>query len=93
MDLEGWTPWVRVTADKEREDSGRVVTAMPLTMIAFNSQYDIPAYAGDTTFTTFQAGVRGTLARNVALGVSFYKVSGRSGISEQGVSAALAMKF
>ena len=93
MDFDGWTPWVRVTADKEREDNARVVTAMPLSMVGFNLNYDVPAYVGDSTYTTFAAGIRGLLTRNVGVGVSFYKVSGRSGIEEQGATATLSVKF
>ena len=91
--LGGWTPWLRWTADEERKDDPRVVTATPLSLIAVGNQYDIPAYAGDTSFTTVAAGVRGWLTPNVALGVSYYKVSGRSGISEQGANATVSVKF
>ena len=93
MDFDGWTPWIRLTADKEREDNARVVTAMPLSMVGFNLNYDVPAYVGDSTYTTFAAGIRGLLTRNVGVGVSFYKVSGRSGIEEQGATATLSVKF
>ncbi len=89
----GWTPWLRWTADEERKDDPRFVTATPLTLAAIGNQYDIPAYAGDTSFTTIAAGVRGWLTPNVALGVSYYKVSGRSGISEQGANATVSVKF
>ena len=92
-DLRGWTPWVRFTADKERRDDPRFVTATPLTVAAIGNQYDIPAYASDTSFTTIAAGVRGWVAPNIALGVSYYKVSGRSGISEQGANATVSVKF
>jgi hypothetical protein len=37
--------------------------------------------------------VRGWIMPNVALGVSYYKVSGRSGISEQGANATVSVKF
>ena len=89
----GWTPWLRWTADEERKDDPRFVTATPLTLAAIGNQYDIPVYAGDTSFTTIAAGVRGWLTPNVALGVSYYKVSGRSGISEQGANATVSVKF
>ena len=32
-DFGDWTPWVRVTADKERRDDERLVSAVPLSMI------------------------------------------------------------
>ena len=91
LDLPGWTPWVRVTADKERRDDPRVITATPLTLATANS-YDIPAYMPDTKFTTLQAGIRGQIDR---LGVSamYTTVSGRSGIRDDGVSLMLSYRF
>ena len=88
---EGWMPWVRVTADKERRDDPRVVTATPLTLATANS-YDIPAYMPDNTFTTIQAGIRGQVDR---LGVSamYTTVIGRSGTRDDGVSLLLSYRF
>ena len=91
-DFEGWTPWIRFVADKETEDDPRLVTASPMS-IATGNQYDVPAYAGDSSYTTFSAGVRGWIARNVALGLSYYMVNGRSGTNEQGGSLMVSVKF
>jgi len=91
--VAGWTPWIRWTADKETEDDPRFVTAMPLSLAATGNQYDIPAWASDSSYSTFSAGVRGWIARNVGLGVSYYKVSGRSGSDEWGAGAVLSLKF
>jgi uncharacterized protein YhjY with autotransporter beta-barrel domain len=89
---EGWQPWIRFTADKETENDQRLVTASPMSIVTGN-QYDVPAYLGDSSYTTFSAGVRGWLAKNVALGVSYYMVNGRSGSQEQGASAVVSFKF
>jgi len=93
FDFRGWTPWLRWTADEERKDDPRFVTATPLTLVSVGNQYDIAAYANDTSFTTIAAGVRCWITPNVALGVAYYKVSGRSGISEQGANATVSVKF
>jgi outer membrane lipase/esterase len=93
FDFDGWTPWIRVTADEERRDDARVMTAMPLTLIATGNNYDVPAYTSDSSWTTLAAGVRGWITPNIGLGVSYYKVSGRSGISEQGAAATVSVKF
>jgi outer membrane lipase/esterase len=93
VDWAGFTPWIRFTADKEQENDPRYVTAMPLSLAATGNSYDVLAYAGDTSYTTFQAGVRTMLAPNVGVGVSYYKVSGRSGTNEWSASAALTYKF
>lgn len=91
-DFKGWTPWLRVTADKERKDDPRYVTASPLSLISGNS-YDIPAYNPDTTFTSFSLGIRGTVMRQVGLSLAYYSVNGRSGIKEDGVTGMLSYKF
>jgi hypothetical protein len=93
FDFRGWSPWIRVTADEEQRDDARFVTALPLTVLATNSNYDVPAFQGDTSWTTIAGGVRGWITPNVGLSVSYYNVSGRSGMSEQGANATLSVKF
>jgi outer membrane lipase/esterase len=87
----GWTPWIRATADKERRDDPRVVTAQPLSLATGNN-YDIPAYMPDTTYTTLAAGIRGQIDQ---LGVSamYVTVLSRSGIRDDGVSLLLSYRF
>ena len=91
-DIGSWTPWLRVTADKERRDQLRLVTASPLSLASGNS-YDLPAYAPDTDFVTGSVGLRGTIAQTVGVSVAYTKVTSRSGIKEDGVSAMLSMRF
>lgn len=92
VNLGAWTPWVRVTADTERRDDVRFVTASPLSMATGNS-YDLPAYAGDSKFMTTVAGINGMLGPNVALSLAYYKLSSRSGIKEDGVAGSVSVKF
>jgi outer membrane lipase/esterase len=92
MDLGAWTPWVRVTADKERRDQARFVTASPLSFATGNS-YDVPAYASDNSFITTTAGVSGWVSPSVALSFAYYKVSNRSGIKEDGFAGTVSVKF
>jgi outer membrane lipase/esterase len=91
IDIGSWTPWIRITADKERKDDLRFVTAMPLSL-ASNNSYDIPAYNFDTSFVTGAIGVRGHIDR-IGVSLAYYKVSGRSGIKEDGVTGMLSYKF
>jgi outer membrane lipase/esterase len=92
LDLgEGWTPWVRVTADKERRDDARVITATPLSLATANS-YDIPAYMPDTSYVTMAVGIRGQIDR-LGVGLSYSTVTGRSGIRDDGVSLLLSYRF
>ena len=92
MDLGRWTPWVRITADKERKDQARVVTATPLSLASANS-YDVPALNFDNTFMTGAVGIRGMVTDHVGVSLAYFKVSGRSGISEDGVSGMLSYRF
>ncbi|MGE5097577.1 MAG: autotransporter domain-containing protein [Betaproteobacteria bacterium] len=88
-----WTPWARVTADKERRDDARFVTATPLSLIAIGNSYDIPAYAPDTSFVTTAVGVNGLVTDRVALAFAYQRVSGRSGIKQDGLGATVSVRF
>jgi hypothetical protein len=92
MDMP-WSPWIRVTADKERKDDGRLVTAIPLSLMAVGNSYSIPAYNFDNTFSTIAIGIRGKVMERVGLSLAYYNVSGRSGIKEDGITGMLAYKF
>jgi outer membrane lipase/esterase len=88
-----WMPWARITADKERRDDVRVVTAMPLSLTAVGSTYDVPTWKPDTSWTTFAVGVAGKLAPNVGLSVTYTRVDGRSNIKEDGISGIVSFAF
>ena len=89
----GWTPWVRITADKERQNGERVVSATPLTLAAIGNIYDVPAYRPDDKFTTVGIGITGEITRNVTLAASYHKVTGRTGIEDQGFGAVVSIGF
>lgn len=93
LNLGAWTPWLRVTADKERRDEERLVTANPMSLDPIGNSYDIPAYRPDTSFMTAALGVNGTITRNVGLSASVYRISGRSGVKEDGVNLLLSLGF
>jgi outer membrane lipase/esterase len=93
MDLGNWTPWARITADRDRRDDVRLVSAVPLSMLAINPVYDIPAYVADSNYTTFSFGVNALLARNVVLSAGYYTVSGRSSVKEDGFNAVVSFRF
>jgi outer membrane lipase/esterase len=93
FDLGNWTPWVRVTADEERRDDERFITAMPLTLVATGNTYSIPAYVSDSSWTTAAVGIRGWITPNIGLAATYYTISGRSGLSDQGATATVSLKF
>jgi outer membrane lipase/esterase len=90
--LERWTPWLRVTADRERRDDARFVTASPLSLATGNT-YDIPAYSPDRNSVTTSLGVNGYIGDHVGVSLAYYNVSGRSGIKEDGISGVLSYRF
>ena len=91
--IAGWTPWLQVTADKERRDDPRFVTATPLTMISTNSSYDIPAYMPDTSYITTSVGITGLVTQRVGLSLSYLNISGRSGVKQDAVGAMVSYRF
>jgi outer membrane lipase/esterase len=92
MAMGPWTPWLRITADKERKDDARFVTASPLSLVSGNS-YDLPAVSSDSSFITGAIGIRGTIMERVGVSLSYYKVSQRQGIKDDGVSGMLSYRF
>lgn len=92
MTFGDWTPWVRVTSDKERRDDVRFITATPLSLATANA-YNLPAYRPDSRFLTLNAGVTGRITEKVGLAVSYYKVQDRDQLSEDGLTATVSLAF
>ena len=90
--MGNWTPWLRITADKERKDDPRVVTATPVSLATGNS-FDVPAYNPDNSYVTTWIGIAGSLDERIGLSLSYYYVSGRSGVKEDGLSALVSYRF
>ncbi len=91
-DMGAWTPWVRVTAEREQRDDPRFVTASPRSLATGNA-YDIPAYAPDTSYVTGAVGVNARFGPRLGLAVSYFRVSGRSGTKEDGITGMLSYRF
>jgi outer membrane lipase/esterase len=87
-----WTPWLRITADKEQKNDARFVSASPLSLASGNS-YDLPAVSSDSSFITGMIGIRGTIMERVGVSLSYYRVSQRAGIKDDGVSGMLSYRF
>jgi outer membrane lipase/esterase len=88
-----WTPWARVTADKERRDDDRVVGAIPLSMVAVGLGYEVPTYKPDSNYVSSAIGVNGLITPNVALSISYYRVDSRSNTKEDGIAGMLSVRF
>ena len=92
-DFGAWTPFIRVTADKERRDDDRFVTASVRSLGSIGMTYDILAYAPDTSFITTYVGIKGRITEWIGVGLTYYKVSGRSSIKEDGITGAVSVRF
>jgi len=93
MDFGNWTPWLRVTADKERRDDIRTVSATPLSLLAINSTYDVPTYKPDSSYVTWSLGVSGLIMPRVGLSLAYYKVESRSNVKEDGFWGTISFGF
>ncbi|HEX4943533.1 MAG TPA: autotransporter domain-containing protein [Usitatibacteraceae bacterium] len=92
-DLGTITPYAKYTADKERRNDDRLITASPLTFAAGNS-YDLPAFQpADSSWGTVTVGIRGRMSDSIAYGINYAKVTGRSGVNEDFVFGTLAIRF
>jgi hypothetical protein len=69
-----------------------MVTASPLSL-ATNNSYDIPAYTPDNSFVTGAIGVNGAVGEHIGVSVSYYYVSGRSGIKDNGLAGIISYRF
>jgi len=92
-DIGAWTPWVRVTRDRENRGNDRVVTAMPLSLASTGNSYDIPAYNPPGSYTTGAIGIAGTFMQRIGASLAYTKVFSRSGVGQDGVSAMLSYRF
>jgi outer membrane lipase/esterase len=93
LTMGNWTPWARITADKERRDEDREVSATPLSMVAIGSTYAVPTYKPDSSYYTWSLGVNGLIVPRVGLSIAYYKVESRSSTKEDGVWATVSFGF
>lgn len=92
MSFGAWTPFVRISADRENNNVDRFVSANPVSVVTGNV-YDIPGYKGDGSWVTGTVGVRGKLADRLGLSVVYSAVSSRSNVKQDGITAALSYDF
>ncbi|MEO8102048.1 MAG: autotransporter domain-containing protein [Betaproteobacteria bacterium] len=92
MQVGNWTPFARVSMDRDAINAERLVGANPVTVVAGNA-YDIPAYRADSTWVTGSVGVHGKLAERVGLSVVYSAVSSKSNEKQDGVTASVSFDF
>ena len=92
MALGNWTPYARVSVDKDTANDDRFVTANPVS-VAAGLNYDIPGYKGDDSWVTGTVGIRGMLTERVGLSMAYTVVSSKQNVKQDGVTAAVTFGF
>ena len=92
MKVGSFTPYARVSIDREDGNNERFVTASPVT-VAQNIKYDIPAYRADNSWVTGVIGVRGNITPQIGLGLAYTAVSSKDGVKQDGVTANISFAF
>jgi len=92
FDIGNFTPFVRVSAEREDMNNGRMIEASPAHLASGNTYY-IPSYVGDNKWTTATVGVRGRLGERIGLALLFSSVSSRAGAKQEGAAASVVFQF
>ncbi len=92
MALGNWTPYARVSVDKDTANDDRFVTANPVSVTS-GLNYDIPGYKGDDSWVTGTIGIRGMLTERVGLSVAYSVVSSKQNVKQDGVTAGVTFGF
>ncbi|MEQ1517051.1 MAG: autotransporter domain-containing protein [Usitatibacteraceae bacterium] len=92
IDLGNWTPYARVSMDKEQINDDRFVSANPVS-VAAGLTYDIPAYRPDNTWVTGTIGIRGMLTKRVGVSVAYSAISSKQSVKQDGVTAGVTFGF
>ena len=92
VDLGNWTPYVRVSADKELINRDRFISASPLS-VAAGLTYDIPGYKGDDSWVTTVIGIRGKITDRIGLSAAYSSVSSRQDVKQDGVTIGVTVGF
>ena len=92
LDIGRFTPFARVSFDREEKNSGREVTANPVTVTSGNT-YGIPAFNGDKTWGTAIVGVRANLTDRLGLSLIYTGVYGRENVKQDAFAGSISYNF
>ena len=90
--LGNWTPYARVSVDKEASNDERFVSASPVS-VAAGLSYDIPGYRGDESWVTGTIGIRGKITERVGVSLAYSAVSSKQNVKQDGVTAGVTFGF
>ena len=92
MAFGNWTPFARISLDRDGKAKDRDVTATPVS-IAQNISYNVPGYRADDAWSTATIGVRGKISNQISLAIAYSNVMSRRDIKQDGVTANLSFAF
>ena len=90
--MGNWTPYARVSVDKDQSNKDRFVSANPVS-VAAGLTYDIPGYKADNTWVTGVIGIRGKLTDRIGVSVAYTAVSSKQNAKQDGVTAGVTFGF
>lgn len=90
--LGNWTPYARISMDKEQSNGDRFISANPVS-VAAGLSYDIPAYKADDSWITATVGVRGKLSDRIGVSLAYSTVNSKQNVKQDGVTAGVSYGF
>lgn len=90
--LGNWTPYARLSVDKEMANDERFVSANPVS-VAAGLSYDIPGYKGDDSWVTGTIGIRGKITERIGVSLAYSAVSSKQNVKQDGVTAGVTFGF
>ena len=92
MNLGRFTPFARISLDKEQKNNEREILANPVSVTAGNT-YGIPGYRGDTSWGTAAIGIRGNLTERFGLSLIYSSVFSRGDVKQDALTASATYRF
>ncbi len=90
--MGNWTPYARVSVDKDSANDERFVSANPVS-VAAGLSYDIPGYRGDDSWVIGTIGIRGKITERVGVSLAYSAVSSKQNVKQDGVTAGVTFGF
>lgn len=90
--MGNWTPYARVSMEKETNNDDRFVSANPVS-VAAGLSYDIPGYKSDDKWITGTIGIRGKITERIGVALAFSTVSSKQNVKQDGVTAGVSFGF
>ncbi len=91
-DMGRFTPFARISLDKEQKNDEREILANPVSVTAGNT-YGIPGYRGDSSWGTATIGVRANLSERFGVSLIYSSVFSRGDVKQDALTASATYRF